>query len=61
MAGWVESGEQGLGSEQGTALTLVAEDSAAADAAALTLGKGQEAAHLAREHGLAPRVVPPCR
>lgn len=42
-------------------LTLVAEDSAAADAAALTLGEGQEAAHLAGEHGLAPCVVPPCR
>lgn len=39
---------RGLRSELGTMLTLVAKDSAAADAAALTLGKGQEATHLAR-------------
>ena len=42
-------------------LTLVTEDSAAADAAAVAFGKGQKAAHLAREHRLAARVVTPCR
>lgn len=45
----------------GPALTLVTEDSAAADAAAVAFGKGQKAAHLAREHGLAACVVTPCR
>lgn len=45
----------------GTPLTLVAEDGAAANAAAMALGEGQEAAHLAREHCLAPRVLAPCR
>lgn len=45
----------------GPALTLVTEDSAAADAAAVAFGKGQKATHLAREHRLAACVVTPCR
>ena len=45
----------------GPVLTLVTEDSAAANAAAVAFGKGQKAAHLAREHRLAARVVTPCR
>lgn len=45
----------------GPVLTLVAEDSAAADAAVPAFGEGQEAAHLAREHRLAASVVPACR
>lgn len=42
-------------------LTLVAKHCAAADTAATARGEGQEAAHLAREHSLAARVVTACR
>lgn len=62
-AGMAEAGGlgPGPGSGLGTGLTLVAEDSAAANAAVSAFGEGQEAAHLAGEHSLAARVVPACR
>lgn len=54
-------GGGGRAGSRGPALTLVAEDSAAANAAAPAFGEGQQAAHLAREHRLAASVVPTCR
>ena len=54
-------GRGGKAGGWGPVLTLVAEDSATANAAVPAFGEGQEAAHLAREHRLAASVVPTCR